>query len=211
MTGNRIFNIQGDYIEHQTNNFYDHSQYNSTGAVMNTTKGKDERHNAKSKTAKDTKARELMTFRKRGITEGHISVLYTQMVTEQWIAPETAEVDFVELFSGERSECKAIWTNKYGKGTLVGLFKAMRDAGVISVPDGFTLSNILMGHFVDMEGNFLTGLDKGDAPADKAKPEIEEFVGLLQSDLRNLIREQRSNYGDSINKYELAQNGMRRV
>lgn len=33
--GDRIFNIKGDYIENQTNNFYDQSQYNSTGVILN--------------------------------------------------------------------------------------------------------------------------------------------------------------------------------
>lgn len=35
MAEGRIFNIKGDYIENQTNNFYDHSEYHSTGVILN--------------------------------------------------------------------------------------------------------------------------------------------------------------------------------
>lgn len=211
MTGNRIFNIHGDYIEHQTNNFYDHSQYNSTGAVMNTTKGKDERHNSKSKTVKDTKARELMTFKAgRAVTEAHLAALYSKMEREGWIESENTDDGFEDLFCGKRSGCKFVWVGKYGKGTLVHLFDMMQKKGVISVPDGFSIPNILMGHFVDKDGEFLTNLDKGDAPNAKAEPEITDFVKILSYDPTRLMTEHCSDYDDKLNSYELDKEGMRR-
>ena len=98
------------------------------------------------------KVRELMTFSKRGITDEHLKLLFQQMMEDGWISKESRADYFLELFSGERSECTIIWEGKYGKGTLVYFFKHIEFEGLISVPRGFTIPNILMGHFVDKEG-----------------------------------------------------------
>jgi hypothetical protein len=140
--------------------------------------------------SKTEKPRETMTFgRKSGVTEGHIVLLYQKLVKEGWI--EGNDADFKALFSGSRDEdCELVWLGKYGKGTLVELFKQLAGAGLIEVPQGFTLSAILEGHFKDKNGQWLTGLDKGDAANDKAMPVIKECVKLLKADPERII------YGD---------------
>ena len=185
----REFHIAGDYIENQTNNFYDHSQYNSTGAVLNEKKGKDarapkpERKSAvpkiTSKSANE-KPREQMTFKKRGIQEAHVKLLYQKMLELAWISKDNNEQDFLDLFSGELSDSKVIWGSKFGKSTLVFLFKYFEAEGVIAVAKGFTIPNILMGHFVDEEGYYLTNLDNGDGPAPKSGKEAEELLNILK-------------------------------
>ena len=139
---------------------------------------------------KPEKPRETMTFgRKSGVTEGHITLLYQKLVKEGWI--EGNDADFKALFSGSRDEdCELVWLGKYGKGTLVELFKQFVQAKLIVVSDGFTLSSILEGHFRDTDGTWLTGLDKGDSANSKALPVIQECVKLLKADPERII------YGD---------------
>ena len=139
---------------------------------------------------KPEKPRETMTFgRKSGVTEGHIVLLYQKLVKEGWI--EGNDADFKALFSGSRDEdCELVWLGKYGKGTLVELFKQFVQAKLIVVSDGFTLSSILEGHFKDTDGKWLTGLDKGDSANSKALPVIQECVKLLKADPERMI------YGD---------------
>lgn len=139
---------------------------------------------------KPEKPRETMTFgRKSGVTEGHIVLLYQKLVKEGWI--EGNDADFKALFSGSRDEdCELVWLGKYGKGTLVELFKQFVQAKLIVVSDGFTLSSILEGHFKDTDGKWLTGLDKGDSANSKALPVIQECVKFLKADPERII------YGD---------------
>ena len=140
--------------------------------------------------SKPEKPRETMTFgRKSGVTEGHIVLLYQKLVKEGWI--EGNDADFKALFSGSRDEdCELVWLGKYGKGTLVELFKQFVQAKLIVVSEGFTLSSILEGHFKDTDGKWLTGLDKGDSANSKALPVIQECVKLLKADPERII------YGD---------------
>lgn len=166
--------------------------------------------------AASQKPRELMTFRKRGILDAHLQLLYTQLVADGWIAPETRADHFLDLFSGERSEATIIWAGKYGKGTLVYFFRHLEVEGVIEVPQGFSVPNILMGHLTDAEGHYLIGLDKGDACNDKAVPEILHYVELLKQHASSMGRrparhdhaapylydEESPLYDDALNPYD---------
>lgn len=136
---------------------------------------------------KPEKPRETMTFgRKSGVTDGHMTLLYQKLVKEEWI--EGNEADFKALFSGKRDEnCELTWKGFYGKGTLVGLFKRFVAEGLVTVAEGFTLSAILEGHFKDINGAWLTGLDKGNSTNDKALPIITECVRLLKASPDQLI------------------------
>ena len=142
---------------------------------------------AKKKPEKPEKPRETMTFKRKGsVTEPHLLLLYMSLTKEQWI--DGNDADFKALFSGSRDEdCELVWQGKYGKGTLVELFKQMAGAGLIEVPQGFTLPAILEGHFKDANGVWLTGLDKGNGANDKALPIITECVKLLKASPDQLI------------------------
>ena len=139
---------------------------------------------------KSQKPRETMTFgRKSGVTEGHLVLLYQKLTAEGWI--ECNEADFKALFSGKRDEdCQLTWKGKFGKGTLVESFKQFVSEGLITVSAGYTLPSILEGHFKDTDGQWLTGLDKGNGANDKALPIIQECVKLLRANPEQLI------YGD---------------
>ena len=137
--------------------------------------------------SKPKKPRETMTFgRKSGVTDGHMTLLYQKLVKEEWI--EGNEADFKALFSGKRDEnCELTWKGMFGKGTLVELFKRFLVEGLVTVAEGFTLSAILEGHFKDINGAWLTGLDKGNSANDKALPIITECVKLLKASPDQLI------------------------
>jgi hypothetical protein len=155
----------------------------STPKVANSKKGSGK----KDSDEKPEKPRETMTFKRKGsVTEPHLQLLYMALTKEQWI--DGNDADFKALFSGSRDEdCELVWLGKYGKGTLVELFKQMAGAGLIEVPQGFTLSAILEGHFKDKNGQWLTGLDKGDAANDKAMPVIKECIKLMKTDPQRLL------------------------
>lgn len=130
------------------------------------------------------KPRQTMTFKingESGVAEAHLTLLYEKLVRkEKWI--EGNEVDFKALFSGKRDEeCELKWKGVFGKGTLVELFKQLIQARLIEVAKGYTISSILEGHFKDMAGVWLTGLDKGNAANDKALPVILECIKILNT------------------------------
>lgn len=142
------------------------------------------------KTSKPTsKERETMTFKKKNsVLKEHLKLLFLKLTNEGWI--DGNDVDFIALFSGKRdSDCVVTWKGKYGKGTLVELFKSLCDNGLIQIPKGFTLSSILEGHFQDASGNWLKGLDKGNGPNNKALPVIDECVRILNISQNNDIFE----------------------
>lgn len=134
----------------------------------------------KAQVAKEQKPRETMTFmRKPEITEGHLKLLFMKLAQDGWISGK--EADFLALFAGKRDEdCEMTWLGKFGKSTLVELFKQFVNTDLVIVPESYTLSAILEGHFKDMKGKRLTGLDKGDAPNKKALPLIFGYIKLLK-------------------------------
>lgn len=152
--------------------------------------------------AKPQKQRETMTFKRKGkVTEPHLLLLYMMLTKEQWI--EGNDADFKALFSGSRDEdCELTWTGKFGKGTLVELFRQMVSAGQIEVPQGFTLPAILKGHFKDKQGKWLTGLDKGDSANDKALPVIQECIKQLNIDPQRLLNGDYEDDEDFQSKYD---------
>lgn len=152
--------------------------------------------------SKPKKPRETMTFKRKGkVTEPHLLLLYMMLTKEQWI--EGNDADFKALFSGSRDEdCELTWTGKFGKGTLVELFRQMVSAGQIEVTQGFTLPAILEGHFKDKQGKWLTGLDKGDSANDKALPVIQECIKQLNIDPQRLLNGDYEDDEDFQSKYD---------
>lgn len=164
----------------------------------------------KARQNKKTAARELMTFRSRGVHEQCLKLLYQQMVKDEWIEARTTCNDFIELFSGDRSEGIIYWSGKYGKGTLVCLFRLMEVEGLIEYDEVFTLPKILMGHFVDIKGQHLTNLDNGDPANEKAGREMQDYIKILKYNPARAIRKRPADedddfcpqYGDAYDSYD---------
>jgi len=156
----------------------------------------------KAATAKPKKPREIMTFsRKSSVTDGHLAVLFMKLTEDGWI--EGNDADFKALFSGKRdADCVLTRTAKYGKGTLVELFKKLAAEGLIFVADGFTIPSILEGHFKDKSGEWLTGLDNGDPVNKKALPVIQECLNILQASVDRLINGNFDDEEESRSEYD---------
>ena len=231
----REFHISGNYIESQVinNTFYDQSQYVSNDAVVESTSAtdKDQVANASApcqagkavsrlkqmlaeadNNMDAERQRKLMTFSLNGVLDGNISLFYALLVQYGWISPVTAEYDFKRLFSGRPSNCRIVWTGKYGKSTLVFLFRYLEKAGIISQCTVPSLPNILMGHFIDSSGNYLTNLDKGNAPSDRAQTEINSFMDVLTARPTGQDRYDdlysAGAYDGSVNRYDLESDGL---
>lgn len=170
ITDKPIVNVYGDVVQHKEVHIHPEDKRRDSPRAKNP---------ASIKQPKD-KPRETMTFkRKSDVLDGHLILLFSRLSNAGWI--EGNEADFKALFSGKNDEdCRLTWKGSYGKGTLVELFKQMTATSLIYLPDGFTLSAILEGHFADAEGKWLTGLDKGNKANAKALPFIQECVDLLK-------------------------------
>ncbi len=123
--------------------------------------------------------RNYTTFKMCGITEAHLQLLRQELIKEEWIARDTQPDDFCMLFSGKTNNTKITWTGKVGKGMLRYLFQRMEKEQKISVPYAYHLTTILESHFVDQEGNYLYGLNKGTI-SNKHLPVIKACIDLLQ-------------------------------
>lgn len=194
-------------------NVYQSTEKPKTATAKKSTSSLPDVSAAKIKKARQTKktaVRELMTFRSRGINDQCLKLLYQQMVKDGWIEARTLENDFLDLFSGQRSEGVIYWACKYGKGTLVFLFRYMEMEGLIEYDAAFTLPKILMGHFVDTKGQHLTNLDNGDPASDKAGKEIEDYMKILKFNPARAIRKRAADddddfgpqYGDAYDSYD---------
>ena len=174
MAGNTI-NVKGSYIDiHDNENVYltvDKAEVKmgDNGAVSKKKPSK--------KPTKPQKERQQMTFGKgKGVLDAHVSLLYMKLSGAGWIA-------------GKNDSGYLTWKGKFGKGTLDYLFRKLIEAGAVTLANGFTRSEIIEGHFKDKNGQWLTGLDKGDKPHAKAIPMIEECVSLMGTDPTDLLRQ----------------------
>lgn len=129
----------------------------------------------------EPKALTEVTFRKRGIVNGHLTLLYKELTEDGWIDTRTTEDEFLDLFADTRNDCRIIWSGKYGKSTLVYLFCQLCLEELIELPKGYTLSHILEAHFVDTDGHPLTNLDHGDPYNKQAEPIVKGYIHTMKS------------------------------
>lgn len=185
--GEANIKVAGDFVLEKNNTYNYTIEKVEAGGTVNISNGEDFQSKSKrrspkqgEKPQKPPKPRETMTLKRMPeVTEAHLKLLFMKLTQEKWISGN--EADFCALFSGKRDEdCIVTWKGKYGKSTLVELFKRFINTGLVIIPDGFTLSAILEGHFKDKAGQWLKGLDKGDEPNKKALPEISAFINLLK-------------------------------
>lgn len=142
--------------------------------------------------------REPMTFAMgKGVSMGHITLLYHHLYELGWI--DGLEADFCDLFSGKKSRSWLTWTGKFGKSTLAELFKQLVEDEKVVVPKGFRLAAILQGHFKDRDGAPITGLDKGNAPNSRAYPDIKKAIELMNTSLPSAYDDYEQESYDYVN------------
>lgn len=123
----------------------------------------------------------FMTFLPNGFTSGHITLLYQKLIDFGWIPRNTPADEFLHLFSGTSNVCKIMWTGK-SKGILRHLFYQMRVQQLITIPGNSGLEAVLEHHFIDKNGNYLTGLNSSK-PGTKVLPSIALCIRLLQTEV----------------------------
>lgn len=117
-----------------------------------------------------------MTFKMNGIAIGHINLLHQKLCAFGWIPKDTPADDFSDLFSGKAKYVKIQWN--IGKGTLLYLFSVMYKQKKISIDKGYTVTSILEHHFVDENGQLLSGLHSGKAGI-KVLPLVNQCFKIL--------------------------------
>lgn len=110
---------------------------------------------------------------------GHIELLRQKLCRVGWIPSDTQPDDFANLFTGKANLTKIVWKEEVGKGMLAFLFAMMKQQNHIAVPKNHSLNTILEHHFVDTDGQPLTGLHSSK-PTDKFMPIVKECLDLLQ-------------------------------
>ena len=120
---------------------------------------------------------DFMTFTKERTSDYNIIALYQELLKVKWIEDGNPD-DFAALFEGKSIECRITWSGKVGKDNLYALFKMMVDNHFIRLPEGHSLQRIVESHFVDAEGNYITGIDSGK-PSKSALSTIEQMRKIL--------------------------------
>lgn len=125
------------------------------------------------------KAPLLETFtRKQGLTDQHLTLLFSTLQKEGWITDDSNPDDFLSLFDGKPTDCKVIWNPSVGKGILRDLFQMMVDGHFIAPPAGFGYLRIIESHFMYPDGQYVHGL-KGGYTSRKAKALIHTCRNIL--------------------------------
>lgn len=120
---------------------------------------------------------DFMTFTKERTSDYNIIALYQELLKVKWIEDGDPD-EFAALFEGKNTECRITWSGKVGKDNLYALFKMMVDNHFIRLPEGHSLQRIVESHFVDSDGNYITGIDSGK-PSKSALSTIEQMKKIL--------------------------------
>lgn len=81
------------------------------------------------------------------------------------IAEDTVEKDFIDIFTGVRTEAKIKWLA--GPGALSFLFKQLKQKETIKIPKGFGIWEVVKSHFVDKNGKDFDQVLSSQKPPQK--------------------------------------------
>lgn len=121
------------------------------------------------------------TFITKGILPQQLALVHNEIYKSGWLVHDRPD-DFLAIFSGKQNSVKITWRKGVGKGNLCALFEMMIGGKYISCPQGHTYQKMLKSHFVDEEGNYLTGLNSIYVP-DKCQIVLDTCRSYL--DLQN--------------------------
>ena len=117
---------------------------------------------------------------KRGETNNRLQKLYAVLVQIGWIAADTQQRDFIDLFTGEESYARVVWLDDVN--VLAELFRELvTRKKYISLPNGYSIWVMVNAHFWNNNGNKEFGNDRlrcTTAPIDKMQT-IKWLVRLL--------------------------------
>ena len=141
----------------------------------------------------DREIGETFTYKaKGGETNFRLQKLYEALKQMGWIARDTQQRDFIDLFSGGESYTHVVWLDDIN--VLAELFRQLVNIKkYVSLPKGYSLWVMVNAHFWYKEGNKEFGRDRlrcTSAPVDK-KDTIKWLVRLLDpcQDMDTLFHE----------------------
>ena len=83
---------------------------------------------------------------KRGETNNRLQKLYAVLVQMGWIAADTQQRDFIDLFTGEESYARVVWLDDVN--VLAELFRELvTRKKYISLPNGYSIWVMVNAHF----------------------------------------------------------------
>lgn len=91
--------------------------------------------------------------------------VYNDCKKYKLIAVDTVEKDFIDIFSGVRTEAKIKWLA--GPGALSFLFKQLKQKETIKIPKGFGIWEVVKSHFVDKNGKDFDQVLSSQKPPQK--------------------------------------------
>lgn len=121
------------------------------------------------------------TFSKgAGVVDGHITLVYRELLREKWISQDTPADDFLEIFSGRTSRKTVMWMR--AKGYLRIFISRLLDEELIICPEGYGYQTIASSHFIDIKGNYMTDLDSS-YNSKKAKQTMDNIIESIRTTL----------------------------
>ena len=187
MAGDRIFNFHGSAV---FNDIHDNkdctiivpSPTDNVKAVagqMATTPKK----KPKSKSGTDKPVRlhgdNFAVFRMgKGFCIDLVKPIYKWLVGKRWVSEQTPPEDFKMLFGGGANDCEIGWTGEVGMGTLKYLFDQLEEKKVIVTPNGIGVNMILEAHFVDKDGDFISGLNSSKE-SQREVPNVDALIAAI--------------------------------
>lgn len=91
--------------------------------------------------------------------------VYNDCKKYKLIAVDTVEKDFIDIFSGVRTEAKIKWIA--GPGTMFFLFKKLKERKTIKIPKGFGIWQVVRSHFIDENGKDFEQVLSNQKPPQK--------------------------------------------
>lgn len=162
---------------------YDKPHLEGTPGSDNNTKRKITVKDIKRGRPKKTAEKICKTFTykaKRGETNFRLQKLYEALKQMGWIAADTQQRDFVDLFSGGESYVRVVWMDDVN--VLAELFRQLVSRKkYVSLPEGYSIWVMVNAHFWNKEGNKEFGNDRlrcTTAPVDKMET-IKWLVRLM--------------------------------
>jgi hypothetical protein len=117
-------------------------------------------------------------------TNLRLQALYNALLQLGWIAGDTRKMTFLNIFSGEETTCRVVWTGEIS--TLAELFRELVSRKrFVTLPDGESIWIMVNARFWEKEGNREFGNNRLRSTAIPAgnKETLDLLVKVMDPDL----------------------------
>lgn len=150
------------------------------------------RNRVKPQPEPETRTKTTFQIVHKHTTLAHFKLIYGMICSEGWMEAGQ-ELAFLELFSGQPSDCVLVWLGKdkeekkVGVGTLRELFAEMIRQNVVSCPNNEYVA-LIEAHFQDESGHYLKNVKGSGGANQKTAPIVKQMVRLLKMGYRELLQ-----------------------